>query len=105
LDVLDVLLERLFMQDALPNLFFDRSYLYLLLVQSLLVAQLCQGRVHAWVHETLTTVGEACRAVLHETLGKTIFWGIEWATLDGVQGTFGAHLTLQKFSYRRNLAT
>jgi hypothetical protein len=56
-----------------------------LLVHSLLVAQLRQGRVRAWAHETLTTIGEACRAVLRETLGKTISWAIERATLDGWQ--------------------
>jgi DDE superfamily endonuclease len=58
-------------------------HLYLvLLVHSLLVAQLRQGRVRAWAQETLTTIGEACRAVMRETLGKTITWAIERATLD-----------------------
>jgi hypothetical protein len=58
--------------------------LYLvLLVHSLLVAQLRQGRVRAWAHETLTTIGAACRAVMRETLGKTITWAIERATLEG----------------------
>ena len=58
-------------------------HLYLvLLVHSLLIAQLRQGRVHAWAHATLTTIGEACRAVMRETLGKTITWAIERATLD-----------------------
>jgi hypothetical protein len=33
--------------------------------------------------ETLTTIGEACRAVLRDTLGKTISWAIERVTLDG----------------------
>jgi hypothetical protein len=61
-------------------------HLYLvLLVHSLLVAQLRQGRARAWATETLTTIGEACRAVLRETLGKTISWAIERATLDGWQ--------------------
>jgi DDE superfamily endonuclease len=61
-------------------------HLYLvLLVHSLLVAQLRQGRVRAWAHETLTTIGAACRAVMRETLGKTITWAIERATLDGWQ--------------------
>jgi hypothetical protein len=53
-----------------------------LLVHSLLMAQLRQGRVRAWATETLTTIGEACRAVWRETLGKTITWAIERATLD-----------------------
>jgi len=54
-----------------------------LLVHSLRVAQLRQGRARAWATETLTTIGEACRAVLRETLDKTISWAIERATLDG----------------------
>lgn len=71
-------------------------HLYLvLLVHSLLVAQLRQGRVRAWAHATLTTIGEACRAVLRETLGKTITWAIERATLDGWEpGRITAHLQL-----------
>jgi DDE superfamily endonuclease len=71
-------------------------HLYLvLLVHSLLVAQLRQGRVRAWAHATLTTIGEACRAVMRETLGKTITWAIERATLDGWQPErIKAHLQL-----------
>ena len=58
-------------------------HLYLvLLTHSLLMAQLRQGRVNAWAHETLMTIGEACRAVLRETLGATITWALERATLD-----------------------
>lgn len=59
-----------------------RHFYLVLLVHSLLVAQLRQGRVRAWAQQTLTTIGEACRAVLRETLGKTISWAIERATLD-----------------------
>ena len=71
-------------------------HLYLvLLVPSLLVARLRQGRVRAWAHETLTTLGEACRAVMRETLGKTITWAIERATLDNWQPErITAHLQL-----------
>ena len=59
-------------------------HLYLgLLVHRLRVAQLRQGRGRAGAHETLTTIGEVCRAVMRETLGKTITWVIERATLDG----------------------
>ncbi|MGH9840654.1 MAG: IS701 family transposase [Blastocatellia bacterium] len=58
-------------------------HIYLvLLAHSLLMAQLGQGRVSAWANETLMTIGEACRAVLRETLGQTITWAIERATLD-----------------------
>jgi hypothetical protein len=72
-----------------------RHFYLVLLVHSLPVAQLRQGRVHAWAQETLTTIGEACRAVLRETLGKTITWAIERATLDGWQPErIKAHLAL-----------
>jgi hypothetical protein len=49
------------------------------------MAQLRQGRARAWATATLTTIGEACRAVLRDTLGKTISWAIDRATLDGWQ--------------------
>ena len=66
-----------------------------LLVHRLLVAQLHQCRVSAWAQATLTTIGEACRTVLRETLGKTITWAIERATLDQWQPeTIKAHLQL-----------
>ena len=60
-----------------------RHVYLVLLVRSLLMAELRQGRVCAWAQERLTTIGQACRAVLRETLGKTITWAIERATLDG----------------------
>lgn len=53
-----------------------------LLVHSLLMAQLRHSRAHDWATTTLTTIGEACRAVLRETLRKTITWAIDRATLD-----------------------
>jgi len=66
-----------------------------LLVHSLLVAQLDHCRVSAWAQVRLTTIGEACRAVLRETLGKTITWAIERATLDHWQPEkIKAHLQL-----------
>ena len=66
-----------------------------LLVHSLLVSQLRQGRARAWATETLMTIGEACRSVLRETLGKTVSWAIERATLDGWQpNRIKAHLNL-----------
>jgi DDE superfamily endonuclease len=72
-----------------------RHFYLVLLVHSLLMAQLCQGRARAWATETLTTIGEACRAVLRETLGKTISWVIDRATLDGWQpNRIKAHLAL-----------
>jgi hypothetical protein len=71
-------------------------HMYLvLLVHSLRMAHLRQGRARAWATETLTTIGEACRAVLRETLGKTISWAIERATLDGWNpNRITAHLAL-----------
>lgn len=60
-----------------------RHVYLVLLAHSLLMAQLRQGRVSAWANETLMTIGEACRAVLRETLGQTISWALERATLDG----------------------
>jgi DDE family transposase len=72
-----------------------RHFYLVLLVHSLLMAQLRQGRARAWATETLTTIGEACRAVLRDTLGKTISWAIERATLDGWQPMrIKAHLQL-----------
>jgi hypothetical protein len=57
-------------------------HMYLvMLAYSLLVAQMRQGRASEWAHLMLTTVGEACRAVLRETLGKTITWAIDKATV------------------------
>jgi hypothetical protein len=59
-------------------------HMYLvMLAHSLLVSQMRQGRAREWAHCMLTTVGEACRAVLRQTLGDTIAWAIERATADG----------------------
>ncbi len=58
-------------------------HMYLALLRhSLLVHEMRQGRASEWAHAVLTTVGEACRWVLRETLGKTITWAIERATSD-----------------------
>lgn len=58
-------------------------HMYLvLLVHSLLMVQLRQSRACDWATVTLTTIGEACRAVLRETLRKTITWAIDRATHD-----------------------
>jgi hypothetical protein len=59
-------------------------HMYLvMLAHSLLVSQMRQGRAREWAHGMLTTIGEACRAVLRETLGTTIAWAIDRATSDG----------------------
>jgi hypothetical protein len=47
------------------------------LAHSVLMRQLRQSRASAWALERLTTIGQACRAVLRETLGTTISWVLE----------------------------
>ena len=55
---------------------------------SLLMRALQQGRPQHWARRTLTTIGEACRAVKAETLERVIDWIVEkltvehWAVLD-----------------------
>lgn len=49
-------------------------------VYSRIVAHLQQDRAQEWAGTRLTTVGEACRAALRETLGKTIEWAIQRAS-------------------------
>lgn len=44
---------------------------------SALMRQMKQGRARAWALERLTTIGQACRAVLKQTLAQTIQWVIE----------------------------
>lgn len=66
-----------------------------MLTHSLLVSEMRQGRASEWAQCLLTTVGEACRAVLRETLGKTITWAIDRATLAGwSHEQIKAHLAL-----------
>jgi len=58
-------------------------HLYLVfLAHSLLVAAMQQGCAKEWARITLTTIGEACRAVWRETLQRTITWAIDRATVD-----------------------
>ena len=60
-----------------------RHVYLVMLAHSLLVSQMGQGRASDWALEKLTTIGQACRAVLRETLGKTISWVIERVTSEG----------------------
>ncbi len=39
--------------------------------------QLKQGRAYEWAYQKLTTIGEACRAIMRETLRTTLSWAIE----------------------------
>jgi hypothetical protein len=59
-------------------------HLYLVfLAYSLLMSQLKQSHARAWALERLTTIGQACRAVLKESLSQTLEWVIERAEVDG----------------------
>ena len=51
-----------------------------MLAYSLLMSQLRQGRAKEWALHRLTTIGEACRAMLRENLRTTLAWVIEQVT-------------------------
>ena len=51
-----------------------------MLAYSLLMGQLRQGRAREWALQRLTTIGEACRAMLRETLRGTLAWVVEQVT-------------------------
>ncbi len=48
-----------------------------MLAYSLLRRQLRQGHAYEWAYQKLMTIGEACRAILRETLRTTLSWAIE----------------------------
>jgi hypothetical protein len=50
-----------------------------MLAYSLLMRQLRQGRAYEWALQKLTTIGEACRAILRETLRTTLTWAMDRA--------------------------
>jgi hypothetical protein len=53
-------------------------HMYLVMVAySLLMKQLRQGHAYEWAYQKLTTIGEACRAMLRETLRTTVTWAID----------------------------
>lgn len=54
----------------------DRHMHLVFLAHSVLMRQLHHGRARAWALERQTTIGEACRAVLGQTLEQTIDWVI-----------------------------
>jgi hypothetical protein len=59
-------------------------HLYLVfLAHSVLMRQLRQGRACEWARERLTTIGQACMAVLRQTLSDTISWVMERIENDG----------------------
>ena len=49
------------------------------LVYTALMRQLKHDRALDWAHKHLTTIGESCRTIARETLGKTLVWAIEQA--------------------------
>jgi hypothetical protein len=49
---------------------------------SLLMRSLGQNRLQDWARRTLTTIGEACRAVKSETLERVIDWIVEKLTVE-----------------------
>ena len=49
---------------------------------SLLMRSLQQSRAQDWARRTLTTIGEACRAVTAETLERMIDWVVDKLTVD-----------------------
>jgi hypothetical protein len=62
---------------------------------SVLMRQLRQGRARAWALERLMTIGQACRAVLRQTLEQTISWVIARVKDDAWnEGKIKAHLAL-----------
>ena len=53
-------------------------HMYLVfLAYSALMRQLQHDRAQEWAHVRLTTIGESCRAMFRETLGKTIAWVVD----------------------------
>jgi hypothetical protein len=48
-----------------------------MLAYTLLMQQLEQGRAWEWAYQKLTTIGEACRAIMRETLRDTIQWALD----------------------------
>ena len=55
-------------------------HMYLvMLAYTLLMKQLRQGHAYEWAYQQLTTIGEACRAILRETLRTTLTWAMEHA--------------------------
>jgi hypothetical protein len=59
-------------------------HMYLvMLAYSLLMSQLRQGRSREWALQRLTTIGEACRAMLRENLRATLAWVIQQVDENG----------------------
>jgi hypothetical protein len=55
----------------------DRHVYMVMLAYSLLMQRLEQGRAWEWTEQKLTTIGQACRGVLTDTLRKTLLWAVK----------------------------
>ena len=56
-------------------------HMYLVIVvHSLLMAQMFTRRAYEWTQHKLTTIGQVCRAITKEVLRKTLTWACEKAT-------------------------
>lgn len=66
-----------------------------MLAYSLLMKQLRQGHAYDWAYQQLMTIGEACRAILRETLRTTVTWAINHVEQHGWSvGRVMCHLNL-----------
>jgi hypothetical protein len=71
-------------------------HLYMVfLAHSVLMRHMRRGRACAWALERLTTIGQACLAVLRQTVSQTLTWAIERIQSDGWSSErVKAHLAL-----------
>jgi hypothetical protein len=70
-------------------------HMYLVfLAYSALMDQLRQDRAQEWALSRLTTIGESCRAMFRETLGKTIAWVVQQIQLGQSLSDIKAHMAL-----------
>ena len=60
-----------------------RHMFLVVLVYTALMRQLKHDRALDWAHTRLMTIGQSCRTIARETLGKTLTWAIEQA-LQGI---------------------
>ena len=70
-------------------------HMYLVfLAYSAVMTEMRQARPQEWAQEMLTTVGQACRAMSREVLGKTIAWVVARTEEGWSLPTIKAHLAL-----------
>jgi hypothetical protein len=76
--------QQLGMGDCqLPSGLGQTRHLYLVfLAYSVLMRQLGHSRTRGWALERLTTIGQACMAVLRQTLSDTLAWVIKRIEVD-----------------------